>query len=526
MRIPRLAPVGLGLAILAAVGLIAINWPPRWSTDIAGGVRLVYALAAPDGAGVASSQDEALDRPAVIRAVQNRSDRSGTGDVSVRQLGDREIEIIAPTANDWDRRYVESIKRMMSFAGRLEFRIIANRRDHADIISAAETQAESADATIRRDRNVYHAGAASSAQGRQTVGYWALVGKTTIRAEELRDFVLRNPDSGDLVDLDTLPPVRDAKQTVGEYLDEIRGADIEILVATNDGCDVTNADFSSVLCQTDEYLQPCVVFHLKPNGTERLAALTGANLPELDESPAFYRHMGIILDGQLLSLPRLRSQIGASGCISGTFTRDEVEVMAAVLRAQPLPARLSRVPNLEQPVGPDTSVWRAAWGFALVTLCAHLGLWTTMLTRHGPIGLCGCLASILQVSLTIAGICALRIPLSLMGIGAAATASLLHVLGVYWIISRACQLAQDTPSSPATFWRDLMLRFVPLAVTLAVIAWGGIVAFLWGTHQMVSAGTVALLAGVFGLAALVTGVLFPLIYAKGTRNVDSKPIPQ
>ena len=416
MHIPRLVPVGLGLAVLAAICFSVINWPPRWGSDLAGGIQLIYPLAASGSQESEASNDGPIDWPKLIQSVQRRASFAGTQDVIVRQNGDREVEIISPACDEVDRQRIEYIKQMVSVAGHLEFRIIANHRDHADVIAAAESLAQTGDPAARRQRSVRSDKNATITEKRQQVGYWAQVGKSTIRAAELQDFVLRDPSTGELIDLEKLTPIRDDNQTVGEYLSENQLSDIEILVATNDGCDVTNDDFSRVLSQLDEHLQPCVDFRMNRSGAERLAALTGSNMPELDESPPFYRHLGIILDGQLLTFPRLRSRIFDTGRIAGNFSPEELHFLVALLRTKPLPVRLSKLPTAEKPIGPDTMALRGAIVFAAAALLVHVLLGAVMLARYGQIGLCGCLASVLQVCLMIAGICTVRSPVTLMGV--------------------------------------------------------------------------------------------------------------
>ena len=78
----------------------------------------------------------------LVQALTNRINPSGTKEIVIRPYGERQVEIIIPEV---ETEEVDQIKRQIRTAGQLEFRIVANSRDHDSIIAAAEEQAQGPD---------------------------------------------------------------------------------------------------------------------------------------------------------------------------------------------------------------------------------------------------------------------------------------------------------------------------------------------------------------------------------------------
>ena len=68
----------------------------------------------------------------LVAAISRRVNPSGVLEVTVRSRGSNEVEIIIPEANDAE---VKRMKGIISRLGSLEFRILANNRDNADIMA-------------------------------------------------------------------------------------------------------------------------------------------------------------------------------------------------------------------------------------------------------------------------------------------------------------------------------------------------------------------------------------------------------
>jgi SecD/SecF fusion protein len=94
---------------------------------------------------------------------------------------------------------------------------------------------------------------------------------------------------------------------------------------------------------------PQVSFTFNNRGGTRFYHVTSRNRPDPNET--FFRHLAIILDGQIMSAPRLNEPIRERGRILGNFTPAEVERLVGILRAGALPATLKPLPVSENTMG-------------------------------------------------------------------------------------------------------------------------------------------------------------------------------
>ena len=109
------------------------------------GVKLV-GLREVDGKPVLAyepvRQDKAIDMDKLIGAVSKRINPSGVKEVTVRQYGADQIEIIVPEV---EQREVDQIKQIISTSGNLQFRILANKaetEDKEEIELAEQTESD------------------------------------------------------------------------------------------------------------------------------------------------------------------------------------------------------------------------------------------------------------------------------------------------------------------------------------------------------------------------------------------------
>ena len=75
--------------------------------------------------------------------------------------------------------------------------------------------------------------------------------------------------------------------------------------------------------------EPVVSFQLNATGGARFGRVTGQNIG---------RPFAIVLDGKVVSAPVIRAQIFTEGQISGSFSVEESNELALLLRAGALPA--------------------------------------------------------------------------------------------------------------------------------------------------------------------------------------------
>ncbi len=123
----------------------------------------------------------------------------------------------------------------------------------------------------------------------------------------------------------------DAGEVVGEqfYAVEKRAA-------------LTGRDLKNARPGLGEFNEPIVNFLLTHEGGQIFAQLTQDNIN---------KGLAVILDGNVITAPRIRSRIADSGMIDGSFTQQEATDLATVLRSGALPAAITYLE--ERAVGPS-----------------------------------------------------------------------------------------------------------------------------------------------------------------------------
>jgi SecD/SecF fusion protein len=309
-------------------------------------------------------QAAAIPMDKLVAAVSRRVNPGGQKEVTVRQFGLDQIEVILPEV---EQSEVEQVKKVISSAGVLEFRMLANRNDprHRAAIAVAE---KSRGTTARQD------------------------GKLLAR------WVRLDP----------------AKMQVDEgMVTRPAGEETEVLVMV-DPYNVTGGDLSRVSPDLDDAtLAPCVSFLLKSDGARRFGVLTSKNLP--DPANGLQSRLGIVLDDVLQSAPVIQSTITSSGQITGNFDQSEVDFLVEVLNAGSLPAALESEPISEQRIssqlGDDTI--RSA---RLAMMLATILVLTFMLAYYRFSGLVADLAVLMNVVLVVAVMISFKVAFTLAGL--------------------------------------------------------------------------------------------------------------
>ncbi|MDA0970788.1 MAG: hypothetical protein O3A60_10175, partial [Planctomycetota bacterium] len=205
-----------------------------------------------------------VDMDKLVAAVSRRVNPGGQKEVTVRQYGLDQLEVIVP---DVDQAEVDLIKRIVSSAGVLEFRITANSSDprHRRVIELGSRTP----------------GTIVSEEGRQ-IGRWVELDTAKIGVGEASGLVTRAASDGRT----------------------------EVLVVL-DRFNVTGGYLTRSLASYDQNLQPCVNFSFNSAGSSLFGTLTGQNLP--DQANGLTSRLGIVLDDVLLSAPTIRTAISGDG---------------------------------------------------------------------------------------------------------------------------------------------------------------------------------------------------------------------
>jgi protein-export membrane protein SecD len=96
---------------------------------------------------------------------------------------------------------------------------------------------------------------------------------------------------------------------------------------------ISGGDLSGAYASTDEYGRPSIAFQLHSSGAQKFGRVTTQNIG---------RPFAIVLDNTIVSAPTINSPItGGSGQITGSFTPDEADQLAIVLKVRPAAGQAS-----------------------------------------------------------------------------------------------------------------------------------------------------------------------------------------
>ena len=402
--------LGFILLALLAAGVILVNKLPSLGVDLSGGTILVYEIdpekkAELDQAGTPVTSED------LIEPLTRRINPSGTQEIVIRPYGDSQIEIIVPNV---DSDEVERIKGLVAQAGQLRFAIVANQSQHQGLINQAVEQAASSDDAIATRQTV--GGPEDSLYGR-----WVTIAREekVDENEKVRPLrlpvggsLVRNPISGQIVEIPTELRGQDEELKVAKWLETQPFNSLEILTVINSLLDITGQDLSYSASTFDQTGSPAVAFNLTDYGSGRFRALTTNNAPDASGRKS---QLGIILDDELLSAPNILQPIAKEGRITGNFTRDEVDSLVAILKAGALPATVTKEPIAENTIdatlGRDTinkGVWAISASMILVLLF--------ILYYYRFAGVVACIALLLNLALILATMVFINQPLTLPGL--------------------------------------------------------------------------------------------------------------
>ncbi len=307
-----------------------------------------------------------VDMDKLVAAVSRRVNPGGQKEVTVRRYGLDQLEVIVPEV---DQSEVDLIKRVVSSAGVLEFRITANPEDprHKQVVELAT---RSPGTTVT--------------EGGRQIGRWVQLDTAKINPTEDGGLVTRSMPDGR----------------------------VEVLVVL-DRFDVTGGYLTRASSSYDNNLQPCVNFSFNSSGAALFGTLTGQNLP--DPSNRLTSRLGILLDDTLLSAPTIRSTISGDGQITGSFKQADVDFLVGVLNAGSLPAALVSEPISEQKISPQLGADTIRSG-ARAMLLATIVVLTFMLAYYRFSGLIADLAVLLNILLVVALMISLKAAFTLAGL--------------------------------------------------------------------------------------------------------------
>lgn len=277
----------LRLSAVAGYGLTFLTFvvgcwptPTPWRS---GGYLLTYRLAT----------GESADDASMVRAIQSRLDLAGFKGAVVRSAPDEQFEIELPGA---DAEALSQVKKLLGSTGSLEFRILAHKQLHPEVVTRALEPSEG--------------------EPTRNESFW------------------RKYDPQNVVPGDSTVTRVDANQ------------DNQVLVL-NDTWNLNGSHLKSATAGVDSSLQPCLLGQWKGEGPFLMAQMTTAHPPGSEV------RLAIIYDDVVIAAPVIQEKITEQFQITGNFTQQEIDIMVATLKSGRLPARLDATPVSERRVEPQ-----------------------------------------------------------------------------------------------------------------------------------------------------------------------------
>ncbi|MEW5977611.1 MAG: protein translocase subunit SecD [Acidobacteriota bacterium] len=167
---------------------------------------------------------------------------------------------------------------------------------------------------------------------------------------------------------------------------------------------ITGRDLKTARPSSDEFGKPAVSFNLTVDGAVRFGKVTEENIGKA---------LAIVLDGKIQSAPRINSRITDSGQITGSFTHEEANDLALVLRSGALPA--SMIYLEERTVGASLGADSIRKG-VLASLIGLVLVVLFMLFYYRLAGINAVVALVLNLVILVAALAYLKATLTLPGI--------------------------------------------------------------------------------------------------------------
>ncbi|HLF55700.1 MAG TPA: protein translocase subunit SecD [Thermoanaerobaculia bacterium] len=270
---------------------------------------------------------------------------------------------------------------------------------------------------------------------------------------------------------------------------------------------ITGRDLRSANPSRGQLGQPVVAFMLSADGARAFGEATGANVG---------RGLAIVLDGKVVSAPRINSRITDSGIIEGNFSDQDAQDLVTTLRSGALPAGITYLED--RTVGPSL-------GHDSIQSGMRAGLYGSLLTVlfmlivYRLSGINSIIALALNVLLIFGALAYFGATLTLPGIagivltiGMAIDASVL----VFERMKEELRAGKAARAAIDAGFSNAMSSIVDANITTLIAA---LFLFQFGTGP-VKGFAVTLSIGIFGTlfcGVFVSRVLFDLLYANRPR---------
>lgn len=326
-----LIAVGLVLLLALASG-VAFAWLYQGSVP---GTRLVYSIQRSDVHSDAVTSDE------MVEPLRQRLRHLFAAGLAVHALDENQVEIIVPTRDPAELAYA---KRLLRTAGVLRFLPIANQTHHANLLNLVKASSQ----TPTASRDVLD-------ENGSVVGRWVTVGRDAAAKTgsdvipltvQLNSLTVRNAQTGEVLQMPSSVLGNDSGVKIARWIKSQNIPSIDVLAVVESEHAVGGEDLAFAATTFDQNGNPAVAINFTDAGAAKMLVLTTANA----HVGTTQTQLGIVLDDQLLTAPKILQPIRVEARITGDFTRAETDFIVQILKAGQLPAKLNPKPISETQV--------------------------------------------------------------------------------------------------------------------------------------------------------------------------------
>ncbi len=276
---------------------------------------------------------------------------------------------------------------------------------------------------------------------------------------------------------------------------------------------ITGRDLKNARPTQGQFGSHSVTFFLTASGSQKFGEATGANIG---------KRLAIVLDNRVQSAPSIKDRITETGVIEGTFSPEEANDLALVLRAGALPAGLVYLE--ERTVGPSlgldsirkgvtASVVGALLVFVAMAVYYRRAGWNAIIALALNALLLACAMSLFEATLTLPGIAGF-----ILTIGMAVDSNVL-------VFERIREELRNGRAPKAAIENGFSKAFATIVDTHATTIISALFLLQFGTGPVKGFAVtliIGLLISMF-TAVFVSHTIFELEYA-GRQHIDSVSI--
>jgi preprotein translocase subunit SecD len=273
---------------------------------------------------------------------------------------------------------------------------------------------------------------------------------------------------------------------------------------------ITGRDLKNARPTQGQFGAHSITFFLTASGSQKFGAATGANIG---------KHLAIVLDNRVQSAPNIKDRITEQGVIEGSFSPEEANDLALVLRAGALPAGLTYLE--ERTVGPSLGLDSIRKGIT-ASVAGALLVFVAMAVYYRRAGWNAILALILNALLLAAAMALFEATLTLPGIAGFILTIGMAVDSNVLVFERIREELRNGRAPKAAIENGFGKAFATIVDTHATTIISALFLLQFGTGPVKGFAVtliIGLLISMF-TAVFVSHTLFELVYGR-RQHIDS-----